>query len=62
VLGEAFRVEGLDVDPGMVDIARAKHPDVPIHVADMVDFDLGRRFDVARRASARAGPRTRREG
>jgi SAM-dependent methyltransferase len=45
-LGEAFRVEGLDVDPGMVDIARAKHPDVPVHVADMVDFDLGRRFDV----------------
>ena len=45
-LSEAFRVEGLDLDPKMADIARAKHPDVPIHVGDMVDFDLGRRFDV----------------
>ena len=45
-LSEAFRIEGLDLDPGMVDIARAKHPDVPVHVGDMVDFDLGRRFDV----------------
>src|SRR4051812_15623974 len=45
-LSEAFRVEGLDLDPKMVDIARAKHPDVPIHVGDMVEFDLGRRFDV----------------
>lgn len=45
-LGKQFAVEGLDVDSGMVDIARARHPGVPIHAADMVDFELGRRFDA----------------
>jgi SAM-dependent methyltransferase len=45
-LGGTFRIEGLDLDPEMVAIARAKHPDVPIHVGDMVGFDLGRRFDA----------------
>lgn len=45
-LSRAFRVEGLDLDPKMVDIARAKHPDVPIHVGDMVGIDRGRRFDA----------------
>ena len=45
-LSEVFRVEGLDLDPGMLDIARAKYRDVPIHAGDMVDFDLGRQFDV----------------
>ena len=45
-LSEVFRIEGLDLDPGMLDIARAKYRDVPIHAGDMVDFDLGRQFDV----------------
>jgi SAM-dependent methyltransferase len=45
-LSGAFRVEGLDLDPEMVAIARAKHPGVPIHLGDMVDFDLGQRFDA----------------
>lgn len=41
-----FAVEGLDLDAGMLSIARQKFPDVPFHQADMVDFDLGRKFDV----------------
>jgi ubiquinone/menaquinone biosynthesis C-methylase UbiE len=45
-LKEHFQVEGLDVSPQMVELARRKLPDVPLHVADMADFDLGRRFDV----------------
>lgn len=45
-LSEAFRVEGLDLDPGMLEIARTKHRDVPFHLGDMVDFDLRRQFDV----------------
>ena len=45
-LSNTFRVEGLDLDPRMVEIARAKHRDVPFHVGDMLDFDLGRQFDV----------------
>ena len=39
-------VEGLDLDPGMLEIARQRCPDVPLHQADMVDFDLRRRYDV----------------
>jgi SAM-dependent methyltransferase len=42
-----FRVEGLDLDAGMLAHARARlGPDVPLHRADMAVFELGRRFDV----------------
>ncbi len=45
-LRREFDVEGLDISPALIDTARARCPDVPLHVADMTDFDLGRRFDV----------------
>jgi SAM-dependent methyltransferase len=41
-----FRVEGLDLDPQLLDIARRRLPGVPLHQANIVEFDLGRRFDV----------------
>lgn len=41
-----FRVEGLELDPAMLDVARAKLPDVPLHQGDMRDFDLGRSFEA----------------
>jgi SAM-dependent methyltransferase len=41
-----YAVEGLDLDPGMLAVARQKLPDVPLHHADLVDFDLDRRFDA----------------
>jgi SAM-dependent methyltransferase len=41
-----YAVEGLDLDPGMLAVARHKLPDVPLHQADLVDFDLNRRFDA----------------
>ena len=41
-----FAVEGLDLDDQMLAIARAKHPEIRFHRADMIDFDLGREFDV----------------
>ncbi len=41
-----YAVEGLDLDPEMLTLARAKLPGVPLHRGDMVDFDLGRRYDV----------------
>ncbi|MGH2559774.1 MAG: class I SAM-dependent methyltransferase [Thermomicrobiales bacterium] len=41
-----YLVEGLDLDPGMLDVARRKHPDLTFHEADMADFDLARRFDA----------------
>jgi ubiquinone/menaquinone biosynthesis C-methylase UbiE len=45
-LQQEYRVEGLDLDAGMLAVARVKLPDVRLHQADMLDFDLGRRFDA----------------
>src|SRR5262249_42118696 len=41
-----WAVEGTDIDPAMLAIAHEKGADVPLHEADMVEFDLGGRFDV----------------
>jgi SAM-dependent methyltransferase len=45
-LRDAFDYEGLDLDPKMLALARGRFPDIPFHQGDMVDFDLGRTFDV----------------
>lgn len=45
-LREHFEVEGVDVSPAMLEIARAKLPGVPLHQADMRTLDLGRTFDA----------------
>jgi SAM-dependent methyltransferase len=41
-----FHVEGLDISAEMLEVARERNPGVPVHEADMVDFDLGTTFDV----------------
>lgn len=41
-----FACEGVDLDEGLLAVARTRVPDVPLHVGDMRDFDLGREFDV----------------
>ena len=41
-----FEVEGLDASAEMIAMARERLPGLSFHVADMTDFDLGRRFDV----------------
>lgn len=45
-LRERFTVEGLDSSPQMLAIARERCPGVPMHEGSLVEFDLGRRFDV----------------
>jgi SAM-dependent methyltransferase len=45
-LKQRFQVEGLDLDEQLLAIARQRNPEVPLHHADMVDFALGRTFDV----------------
>jgi ubiquinone/menaquinone biosynthesis C-methylase UbiE len=45
-LKERFDVEGLDVDAALLELARQRVPAVVFHQADMVNFDLGKRFDV----------------
>ena len=41
-----FEVDGLDLEPKFVEIARAKLPDARVHLADMTDFALPHRYDV----------------
>jgi SAM-dependent methyltransferase len=38
--------EGLDLDPNLLAIARERHPELPFHHNDMVQFDLGHTFDA----------------
>ena len=38
--------EGLDLDEGLLDVARERLPEVTFHHGDMTSFDLGRRFDA----------------
>lgn len=45
-LKDHYAVEGLDLDQGMLAQAKSKLPDIPFHEADMVEFNLGRTYDV----------------
>ena len=45
-LQEYYQVEGLDLSLEMLERARKRCPEVSFHQADMMDFDLGRKFDV----------------
>ncbi len=41
-----FQVEGVDIEPEMLRLARQRVPGVPLTQGDMADFELGRTFDV----------------
>jgi SAM-dependent methyltransferase len=41
-----YEVEGVDLDPAMVELARERLPGVPVHEGDMITLALGREFDV----------------
>jgi SAM-dependent methyltransferase len=41
-----YEVEGLDLNPDLLALARARCPGVTFHQGDMADFDIDRRFDV----------------
>lgn len=45
-LRDSFTVEGLDLSTDMLDVARKKLGDVPLHTGDMRSFALARRFDA----------------
>src|SRR5215218_2027417 len=45
-LRQEFDCEGLDLDGGLVAVARRRLPEMRLTRADMADFDLGRRFDA----------------
>ena len=41
-----YTVDGLDLEEGLLQIARERYPDATFHQGDMANFDLGRRFDA----------------
>src|SRR3972149_1319508 len=45
-LKDFYSVEGLDLDQGMLVQAKSKLPAIPFHQADMVEFSLGRTYDL----------------
>lgn len=45
-LKHTYVATGLDLDAGMVNVARRRHPSVEFVQGDMQDFHLGRRFDA----------------
>lgn len=45
-LRKHFHVEGLDICPELLEVARERNPDTFFHLADMMEFDLGKQFDV----------------
>ncbi|MEA1871291.1 MAG: class I SAM-dependent methyltransferase [Candidatus Bipolaricaulota bacterium] len=45
-LKEHFGVEGLDISEELLEIARVRNPTTAFHLGDMIDFNLGCRFDV----------------
>jgi ubiquinone/menaquinone biosynthesis C-methylase UbiE len=45
-LSRHFQVEGLDICPELLEMARLRNPTVTFHRADMAGFNLGRQFDV----------------
>lgn len=45
-LREYCAIEGLDLDPKLLAIARKRNPGVRFHRANMVSFDLRKRFDA----------------
>jgi len=45
-LSKHYKVEGLDLDTKMLAVARKKYPNIRFHVGDMINFDLGRKFDT----------------
>ncbi|MQA98817.1 MAG: methyltransferase domain-containing protein [Actinobacteria bacterium] len=46
MLRDRFAVTGLDLNDAMLEVARERLPGVTLHRGDMLDFDLGSRFDI----------------
>jgi ubiquinone/menaquinone biosynthesis C-methylase UbiE len=46
LLAKHYQIEGLDLDPKMLAVAKKNFPKIRFHQGDMTDFDLGRQFDV----------------
>jgi len=45
LVAHRFAVEGLDISPEMIALAKKKHPSVTFHQADICSWDVPRRYD-----------------
>lgn len=45
-LAKHYKVEGMDLDPNMIKLARKNHPKIRFFQGNMVDFNLNRHFDA----------------
>lgn len=45
-LRDCYQVEGLDLNPDLLEVARERCPEVTFHQADMINFRLDHQFDV----------------
>lgn len=45
-LGQWYDCTGIDINPGLLEVARERCPEVPFIAADMITMELGRRFDI----------------
>ena len=43
---EGFRVDGVDLSPRMIELARRRHPDCSFYLADICRWTLPRRYDL----------------
>jgi len=46
LLGKYYKLEGLDLDPNMLSVARKRYPRITFHKGDMIDFHIGKKFDA----------------
>ena len=45
LISEGFEIEGVDVSPEMLRLAKERHPDVTFHLADICEWDLPGKYD-----------------
>lgn len=46
LIDHGFDVEGLDISPQMIELAKQRHPHVTFHHADICEWDLPKRYDL----------------
>ena len=44
--GHGFEVEGLDISPRMIELAKLRHPAVTFHHADICEWELPKKYDL----------------
>lgn len=46
LVSHGFEVEGLDISPRMIELAKRRHPGVTFHLADICAWDFPRQYDL----------------